>query len=128
MQSRHVLPGWFGVGYALEQFAANPERERLLQTMTKKFAFFSDLIGNVEIGMAKADLTIARRYAAIGANDAKKCFLLGEEVSGAGKGAKSIVPLEVAHRHDLAQMERFYDAASLDAHQWGGRVRHGAPV
>jgi len=28
-------------------------------------AFFSDFIGNVEIGMAKADLTIARRYAAL---------------------------------------------------------------
>jgi phosphoenolpyruvate carboxylase len=66
MQSRHVLPGWFGVGYALEQFAGtDPGRERLLQTMTTKFAFFSDLIGNVEIGMAKADLTIAHRYAAL---------------------------------------------------------------
>jgi phosphoenolpyruvate carboxylase len=66
MQSRHVLPGWFGVGYALEQFAGTgAERERLLQVMTKKFLFFSDLIGNVEIGMAKADLTIAHRYAAL---------------------------------------------------------------
>ncbi|MDQ2974574.1 MAG: phosphoenolpyruvate carboxylase [Acidobacteriota bacterium] len=66
MQSRHVLPGWFGVGHALEQFvASDPERERLLQEMAKRFPFFSDLIGNVEIGMAKADLTIAHRYAAL---------------------------------------------------------------
>ncbi|HEY2974295.1 MAG TPA: phosphoenolpyruvate carboxylase [Pyrinomonadaceae bacterium] len=66
MQSRHVLPGWFGVGYALEQFVGtDAERERLLQVMAKRFAFFSDLIGNVEIGMAKADLTIAHRYAAL---------------------------------------------------------------
>src|SRR6266850_7757438 len=66
MQSRHVLPGWFGVGYALEQFAGkDAESERLLQAMVKRFAFFSDLIGNVEIGMAKADLTIARRYAGL---------------------------------------------------------------
>jgi phosphoenolpyruvate carboxylase len=66
MQSRHVLPAWFGVGYALEQFAGTAaEREWLLQTMAKKFAFFSDLIGNVEIGMAKADLTIAHRYAGL---------------------------------------------------------------
>jgi phosphoenolpyruvate carboxylase len=66
MQSRHVLPAWFGVGYALEQFVGtDTERERLLQEMAKKFPFFSDLIGNVEIGMAKADLTIAHRYAAL---------------------------------------------------------------
>ncbi|MBA3515390.1 MAG: phosphoenolpyruvate carboxylase [Pyrinomonadaceae bacterium] len=66
MQSRHVLPGWFGVGYALERFSGtDSDRERLLQTMTKQFDFFSDLIGNVEIGMAKADLTIARRYAGL---------------------------------------------------------------
>jgi phosphoenolpyruvate carboxylase len=66
MHSRHVLPGWFGVGYALEQFAGmDADRERLLQDMTERFPFFSDLIGNVEIGMAKADLTIAHRYAAL---------------------------------------------------------------
>ncbi|HEX8144410.1 MAG TPA: phosphoenolpyruvate carboxylase [Pyrinomonadaceae bacterium] len=66
MQSRHVLPAWFGVGYALERFIGeDPERERLLQTMTKQFPFFSDLVGNIEIGMAKADLTIARHYAAL---------------------------------------------------------------
>lgn len=66
MQSRHVLPGWFGVGYALEQFIGNgAQRERLLQTMTKEFPFFTDFLGNVEIGMAKADLTIAHRYAAL---------------------------------------------------------------
>jgi phosphoenolpyruvate carboxylase len=66
MQSRHVLPGWFGVGYALERFVGTDNaRLRLLQTMVEKFAFFSDLIGNVEIGMAKADLTIAHRYTAL---------------------------------------------------------------
>jgi phosphoenolpyruvate carboxylase len=66
MQSRHVLPGWFGVGHALEQFAGEDEaRMNLLRQMIQRFAFFSDLIGNVEIGMAKADLVIARRYAAL---------------------------------------------------------------
>jgi phosphoenolpyruvate carboxylase len=70
MQSRHVLPGWFGVGHALEQFAGDDvARMSLLQTMIQRFAFFSDLIGNVEIGMAKADLVIAGRYAALVADD-----------------------------------------------------------
>ena len=66
MQSRHVLPGWFGVGHALETFAGRDEaRAGLLRDMAASFPFFSDLIANVEIGMAKADLTIARHYAAL---------------------------------------------------------------
>jgi phosphoenolpyruvate carboxylase len=61
MQSRHVLPAWFGVGTALETFA---ERHGLdaLRAMYQTFPLFNDLISNVEIGMAKADLTIARLY------------------------------------------------------------------
>jgi phosphoenolpyruvate carboxylase len=64
MQTRHVLPGWFGVGYALERFlAADAGHERLLQTMVRQFPLFQDMIRNVEVGLAKADLSIARRYA-----------------------------------------------------------------
>jgi phosphoenolpyruvate carboxylase len=64
MQSRHVLPAWFGVGWAMERFAARGDREaRLLETMMQEFPMFGDLIRNIEIGMAKADLTIARLYA-----------------------------------------------------------------
>ncbi|HXG66125.1 MAG TPA: phosphoenolpyruvate carboxylase, partial [Blastocatellia bacterium] len=64
MQSRHVLPAWFGVGHALERFAAeNANGEAILQTMMRDFPLFTDLVRNVEIGMAKADLGIARLYA-----------------------------------------------------------------
>jgi phosphoenolpyruvate carboxylase len=64
MQSRHVLPGWFGVGHALERFAAQgAAEESLLREMMREFPLFHDLIRNVEVGLAKADLSIARRYA-----------------------------------------------------------------
>ena len=64
MQSRHVLPAWFGVGHALEGFAARgPEQAALLVEMTRTFPLFNDLVRNVEVGLAKADLSIARRYA-----------------------------------------------------------------
>lgn len=66
MQSRHVLPAWFGVGYALERFAGSgDERLSLLQTMAARFPLFEDFISNVEIGMAKADLSIAALYAGL---------------------------------------------------------------
>jgi phosphoenolpyruvate carboxylase len=66
MQSRHVLPAWFGVGHALERFAARgAEEEALLAEMAAEWPMFEDLLRNVEIGLAKADLSIARRYAAL---------------------------------------------------------------
>ncbi len=65
MQSRHALPAWFGVGYALERFAANPRNDAVLREMMDDFPLFADMIRNVELAMAKADLTIARLYAGL---------------------------------------------------------------
>jgi len=66
MQSRHALPAWFGVGYALEQFASQGRNaEQQLREMIAQFPLFSDLIRNVELAMAKADLAIARLYASL---------------------------------------------------------------
>ncbi len=64
MQSRHVVPAWFGVGHALQNFIeSQADNLQLLRTMMKRFPMFADFIANVENGLAKADLTIARRYA-----------------------------------------------------------------
>jgi phosphoenolpyruvate carboxylase len=69
MQSRHALPAWFGVGYALERFTAEgPQNEQLLKEMMEGFPLFSGLIRSVEIAMAKADMTIARLYAGLVSN------------------------------------------------------------
>jgi phosphoenolpyruvate carboxylase len=58
-----VLPAWFGVGHALAGFCrAHDGGEELLREMMGKFPLFNDLISNVENGLAKADLSIARRY------------------------------------------------------------------
>jgi phosphoenolpyruvate carboxylase len=66
MQSRHVLPAFFGVGYALERFARSGEQNKhILKNLIDSFPLFHDLIDNVELGMAKADLTIARQYAGL---------------------------------------------------------------
>jgi phosphoenolpyruvate carboxylase len=66
MQSRQAVPAWFGVGYALERFAGRgPEQEELLREMVRSFPLFSGLISNVELAMAKADLTISRLYASL---------------------------------------------------------------
>ncbi|PWT88324.1 MAG: phosphoenolpyruvate carboxylase, partial [Blastocatellia bacterium] len=66
MQSRHVLPAWFGVGFALERFSQSGDKKRRsLKTFFDRFPLFHDLIDNVELGLAKADLSIARLYASL---------------------------------------------------------------
>ncbi len=66
MQSRQVVPAWFGVGFALERFVdKSSDNAALLDRLMQQFPLFSELIANVELGMAKADLSIARLYAGL---------------------------------------------------------------
>ena len=61
MQSRHGVPGWFGVGHALQHAITNGKTD-LLRGMMREFPWFIDLIRNVELSLAKADFEIAERY------------------------------------------------------------------
>src|SRR3984885_9302680 len=82
MQSRHAVPAWFGVGYALEHFAkSGPGHEQLLRQIARSFPLFSELLRNVELGMAKADLGIARDYSGLVKNAAlrRRVFSMLEE-------------------------------------------------
>jgi phosphoenolpyruvate carboxylase len=66
MQSRHAVPAWYGVGQGLQSFANKGRgHDRLLRQMLGHFSLFSDLVRNVELGMAKADLHIARVYSGL---------------------------------------------------------------
>ena len=66
MQSRHAVPAWYGIGAGLQSFAGKGKgHERLLRQMLEHFALFSDLVRNVELGIAKADLHIARVYSGL---------------------------------------------------------------
>lgn len=64
MQCRHTLPGWYGFGSAVnDELKKNPEQLATLKTMYEKWPFWRTLIDNVQMILAKADLTIARLYA-----------------------------------------------------------------
>jgi phosphoenolpyruvate carboxylase len=71
-QSRLLIPAWFGVGFALEQFLGQneetpgqPSRLELLQTMAREFPLFIDLLRNVEMALGKVDLATARLYSSL---------------------------------------------------------------
>ena len=61
-QNRLLLPGWLGVGTALEAVAGAPDGLALLKRMCRHWPFFEDLLAKVEMVCAKADLEIARAY------------------------------------------------------------------
>jgi phosphoenolpyruvate carboxylase len=64
MQSRHTLPGWFGLGSAVgELLDREPGKLEVLREMYRTWPFWSTLIDNAQMILAKADLTIARLYA-----------------------------------------------------------------
>lgn len=66
MQSRFVLPGWYGLGTALEMaLRQGDEAHRLLQTMYRRWPFFQTMLDNAQQSLAKADMGIASLYATL---------------------------------------------------------------
>ena len=63
-QCRVMLPGWYGFGHAVEAFVARhgDEGTRLLREMSLAWPFFRALLSNLEMLLAKTDLSIAARY------------------------------------------------------------------
>lgn len=65
MQSRYTLPGWYGMGSAMENYLkAEPEKGlSILREMYSQWPFFQTALDNAQMILSKADLDIARRYA-----------------------------------------------------------------
>jgi len=65
-QSRVTLPGWYGLGSAVEAWAgAREERWALLRTMYREWAFFKTMVDNAQLALRGADMLIARVYATL---------------------------------------------------------------
>jgi len=64
MQSRHTLPGWFGLGTAIEELLREqPDAINTLRAMAQRWRFWKVGLENAQMILAKADMVIARLYA-----------------------------------------------------------------
>ncbi len=63
-QCRLLLPGWYGFASAVEAWLkANPQGMDVLREMYQRWPFFRSVISNMDMVLAKTDLSIAARYA-----------------------------------------------------------------
>ncbi|MBC8141432.1 MAG: phosphoenolpyruvate carboxylase, partial [Armatimonadetes bacterium] len=68
IQSRYIVPGWYGLGSALESFLGAGEtydaaRVSTLQGFYRDWLFFRTVIDNAQLELVRADLATAAHYA-----------------------------------------------------------------
>ena len=78
MQSRHVVPGWYGVGAALEAYVQEPANLQRVQEMYKNWSFFKVVIDNAQVSLGKADMGIAQMYANLVQDEAVRNKIFGD--------------------------------------------------
>jgi phosphoenolpyruvate carboxylase len=66
VQSRHVIPGWFPFGLAVERFCARHRGgRRVLQQLYEEFAWFHVMVDFIQMSLSMADMRIASTYAGL---------------------------------------------------------------
>ncbi len=93
MQSRHTLPGWYGLGSALERFETRHGGGgiALLQTMYAEWPFFRTMIDNAQMILAKADMRIAASYAALVEDQAVADAIFGQIAEEHARSTRTVL-------------------------------------
>ncbi|NLX10546.1 MAG: phosphoenolpyruvate carboxylase [Chloroflexi bacterium] len=84
MQSRAIIPSWYGVGSALEAFCDASDDcpgMGMLQSMYDGWPFFNALVENVQLDLAKADMGIAALYSSLVEDEALRDRIFSEIVA-----------------------------------------------
>ncbi len=70
-QARINLPGWYGLGHALEAYRTAHGEAGLdaIARLSRDWPFLSSLLDNAEMSLAKADMGVARLYAELAHGD-----------------------------------------------------------
>ncbi|MDE1920841.1 MAG: phosphoenolpyruvate carboxylase [Candidatus Omnitrophica bacterium] len=70
VQSRYIISAWYGAGHAFKKYIdQDPRGLDVLRQMYKQWPFFTSMIHNLQISLAKSDLYIAELYSQIVVDD-----------------------------------------------------------
>ena len=102
MQSRAIVPSWYGIGAAFRSFCdARADGLSLLQEMYRDWAFFKAIIDNAQLDVAKADMGIAELYASlVEPSDLRERFF---ERIRAEHSLSSAMIMQVTQQHELLE-------------------------
>lgn len=106
-QSRHGLPGWFGVGTALESLVAELGVDAT-RRLVDESRFVRALIESCELSLVRSDLDVAREYARLADPDARTLFELI-----AAEHARTVTAIHVTLGRAALLGSRPYLAASV---------------
>ncbi len=74
-QSRHGIPGWFGVGTALEVLVAEIGVDGV-RNLAEHSRFFRAMVRNCEVSLVRSDIEVAGEYARLADDDAAQLYQL----------------------------------------------------
>ena len=74
-QSRHGVPGWYGLGSGLAAVIAEFGIDRVRE-LHRVSPFFRALVDNAQLALARADIDVAACYAQLADEDARRIFPL----------------------------------------------------
>ena len=90
-QSRHGIPGWFGVGTAIEFLAAELGNDGL-RAFVERSRFLRRLIDNTELSLVRSDIDVAHEYARLADPEAQTLFdLIADEHARTVKGIRDLL-------------------------------------
>jgi phosphoenolpyruvate carboxylase len=101
-QNRHLLPAWYGLGTAVEKFAASGNTVwDDLSEMYRTWEFFRGTIDNAVMALAKSDMGIAHAYAML-ASSGKDSNAIWELVKVEFERSRAAV-LKITGTHELLE-------------------------
>lgn len=118
-QSRQVITGWYGVGSGFQQ-AIEQHGVEFMREMVSESLFLSTLLDDVEMVLAKTDMSIARHYARLADSDVYYIFEKIEaeyartcDVIYALKGTSSLLEHDTTLRRAIMLRNPYIDPMSF---------------
>jgi phosphoenolpyruvate carboxylase len=111
-QCRVLLPGWYGFASAVEAWLAeHPQGMDTLRQMYRHWPFFRSVVSNMDMVLAKTDLSIASRYAELLENAALRERVLARIAAELNDSVRYLLeitgqPTPLADNPELAQSIR----------------------